>query len=506
MKAGRNDPCPCSSGKKYKKCCMEKDLDAEREGRVVVTAPTQLRQKTWADFEHLKENDLVDDDEFDEDEDEDEEPERFIDPRQISLFGEDEFPQDPQQSLELADVEFDIEEANERWEEFEAAGYEKKIAIFLITLQEKLLMNKDMAFEMLSTIYPKAIVKKDRERFTELINELKEKLPKVYESDAVSYLDWMIELAVIDSDHDDVISLLKELAPIADQHIDIFDEVVDRLAYHGYQASLFEAMKIAWENVEHSPEIVPWGINEFADRAVKFAVFEYFENHTGKANSTDPELIKNVKRFMSAMHMKNFTAFVQYVSGKVKGQWVLQDFDPKSTHPKSTSDKRPKRLARENLFYLSLEFLHYLRKEENIPFSKGQLAQQQLLEYFDQRFKGELFEDVGFLEKITSPGKNKPKKQPAPEHILCPDAATLNVFLARFLNFIKPEHYKLAATIELIPAWLRFLETRQLIEKDMHEKAIKEIKGILIGMILNIYDHAVTDPFLRQNLVRIWQV
>jgi uncharacterized protein YchJ len=25
-KVGRNDPCPCGSGKKYKKCCLGKDL------------------------------------------------------------------------------------------------------------------------------------------------------------------------------------------------------------------------------------------------------------------------------------------------------------------------------------------------------------------------------------------------------------------------------------------------------------------------------------------------
>ncbi len=31
-KVGRNDPCPCGSGKKYKKCCMEKDA---LSGRVV---------------------------------------------------------------------------------------------------------------------------------------------------------------------------------------------------------------------------------------------------------------------------------------------------------------------------------------------------------------------------------------------------------------------------------------------------------------------------------------
>ena len=26
-KVGRNDPCPCGSGKKYKNCCLDKDLN-----------------------------------------------------------------------------------------------------------------------------------------------------------------------------------------------------------------------------------------------------------------------------------------------------------------------------------------------------------------------------------------------------------------------------------------------------------------------------------------------
>jgi tetratricopeptide (TPR) repeat protein len=30
-KAGRNDPCPCGSGKKYKYCCLKKDEAAEHE-------------------------------------------------------------------------------------------------------------------------------------------------------------------------------------------------------------------------------------------------------------------------------------------------------------------------------------------------------------------------------------------------------------------------------------------------------------------------------------------
>jgi preprotein translocase subunit SecA len=30
-KVGPNDPCPCGSGKKYKKCCMQKDKSSGME-------------------------------------------------------------------------------------------------------------------------------------------------------------------------------------------------------------------------------------------------------------------------------------------------------------------------------------------------------------------------------------------------------------------------------------------------------------------------------------------
>ncbi len=36
MKTGRNTPCPCGSGKKYKKCCMRKDENVHREEQEVL--------------------------------------------------------------------------------------------------------------------------------------------------------------------------------------------------------------------------------------------------------------------------------------------------------------------------------------------------------------------------------------------------------------------------------------------------------------------------------------
>ncbi len=46
-KTGRNDPCPCGSGKKYKRCCLEKDeagASATREAaRAAVTTASPMQ-------------------------------------------------------------------------------------------------------------------------------------------------------------------------------------------------------------------------------------------------------------------------------------------------------------------------------------------------------------------------------------------------------------------------------------------------------------------------------
>jgi len=35
MKIGRNDPCPCGSGRKYKVCCLAKDQLRELEAAII---------------------------------------------------------------------------------------------------------------------------------------------------------------------------------------------------------------------------------------------------------------------------------------------------------------------------------------------------------------------------------------------------------------------------------------------------------------------------------------
>jgi tetratricopeptide (TPR) repeat protein len=52
IKIGRNDPCHCGSGQKYKRCCQEKDETAERTARAEVEAakPKPPPRRSLTDF------------------------------------------------------------------------------------------------------------------------------------------------------------------------------------------------------------------------------------------------------------------------------------------------------------------------------------------------------------------------------------------------------------------------------------------------------------------------
>lgn len=47
VKIGRNDPCPCGSGKKYKKCCLDKPFEPSPE----LLADFELGQRLVAEME-----------------------------------------------------------------------------------------------------------------------------------------------------------------------------------------------------------------------------------------------------------------------------------------------------------------------------------------------------------------------------------------------------------------------------------------------------------------------
>src|SRR5215210_6501231 len=184
MKVGRNDPCPCGSGKKYKKCCMDKDQAAERARPAL---PIQLPS---AGFEMASSSLL-------------EPPARPLDPRADAIYA--------------------------RWEEFQQQDYEGQIALFTRSLDEDLI-DDESAFEMLNTIYYDSVERDQRDRFDALARDLRDRLPEVYAYDASFYLGWQITNALVAGRMDAIPALAIEMAATAGKHLDQFMEVINMLA------------------------------------------------------------------------------------------------------------------------------------------------------------------------------------------------------------------------------------------------------------------------------------
>jgi hypothetical protein len=72
----------------------------------------------------------------------------------------------------------------------------------------------------------------------------------------------------------------------------------------------------------------------------------------------------------------------------------------------------------------------------------------------------------------------------------------LDRFLSGLLNFINPQHHKVVATFELMPAWLRFLLSRQLITTELLEETLHELKPLHLSL-LQFYSKYNGDPVLR---------
>lgn len=501
MKIGRNDPCHCGSGKKYKKCCLEKDEALERE-QAAQTEDTEFEDD---DDWHNEINDFDDEDfEMDEDEDFDE----FDDD------DEEDFDSDDDDDDELNDLEKVIPKRSPeviaaqdaRWNEFEAADDEGRVALFLKTLEEPELMDDDLAFDMLDKICTASLASGDRDRYDDLIKKLRERLPEVYSESAHYHLENLITNAVVAGRWQDVRTFALESADVADREIDTFNNVISQLAYHGQLQILLEITQRAWPKIKDSDEVTPWGIDEFAVQGANFVVFDYLTHGTAPF-ADDPELQQRLA-FFTKIEPQRFTEVFNIFSGRTARSWTMQDFDFKEYIQIVKNSKGKRRRQRHspgkrNLDDLSYEFFRYLHQHENFSYPKAELARYNIVKYLIKRYDGDLEEHESMLERALRGNRPKPRiKRRPPENILCPDRETLDRYLAGLMHFLNPQYYEVAATFEMVPAWLRFLEMRELIDHDLHRRTLLNLRELQEDVI-SLFESFREDPALVEAM-RNW--
>jgi hypothetical protein len=478
MKAGRNDACPCGSGKKYKKCCLGKDLVAAPAQPIVSSV---LRSATGP----LRANSV---------------------PATSSRSGLSSSPAQATKAPTPPPPPDPIaERGDRRWKEFESQSEDGRIAIFLETLEDAEVMSDSMAYEMLTVLHSDAAKRGDRPRFHELVGALRERRPSVFEQSAHFYLSWCISDALGENRLDAAASLTRELAARAGDDIDIFNRTAEALAYHGQLSLLVEAFRIALPSVRTSTNIVPWGVTRFMNMASDYEIFDYLER-TSSPDPADPVLFDRVTYFVKDPRAEYLAEILNDLTEKSGREQRVEDFSlrppPKKANDPWDEDEDEEEPedpdpAQRNLLRLIREFVGYMHREEGVPFPRGQLVRNDLDDYFLERHRGDLDPRPSMLEQALDPKRKRPKP-PRPAHPLCPERVTLEVFLARMMGGFNGLYYRAAAVFQAIPAWLRFLESRRLIDADIRQKVAKELLP-LHATLSKIWQSYLDDPALAHQ-------
>ncbi len=98
------------------------------------------------------------------------------------------------------------------------------------------------------------------------------------------------------------------------------------------------------------------------------------------------------------------------------------------------------------------------------------------------------------MEAALHPDRKLPKPPP-PIHPLCPERITLEVCLAGMMGFSNALYYRSAALFEIVPAWLRFLEFRGLIDAQTRAKVIANLLPLHVEL-LRTWEKFRDDPAL----------
>jgi SEC-C motif len=478
MNIGRNDLCHCGSGKKYKKCCLAKDEEAVRRDAAKPRAP--------------------------------------IPPQAIShdhdgshRSGDGNCPHVPPDLTFIPASEPDpyFEEWDERWEKFEAADYEEQIALFTQTLNSPPSplapalvagMDDEMAFRMLNELFFQTIKRDERDRFDALTESLRERDTRVYQENAEYILDWRITNALVSGRFDLAAALIRKLAPIAHLAFDTWNQVRERMAYYGQLPALIEAMRLSWPSIRESREIKPLAISEYRAQCAHLETLSYLQE-APEPQIENPAFQERLRFFMDEDENFNYaqqSLWIDCLVGRNNHPWTLDDFKIElHIQPQRNDEEILKTLLAgepnhglRNLSNLTAQFIHYLHKEEGTSYVKAELARDEIYTLIAKR-------------EMNRRRPGQARKRESPGNPLALSSQDLEARLELLLESLIPSPYKAAALMESAPAWMRFLESQQLIDADLCRRRLHDFEPIADNLIETL-DRDSTDPRISLALKR----
>lgn len=465
---GRNDPCPCGSGKKYKHCHMQIDREAAQQAEI--EAAQRAEEERLAELRERA---------------------KARKQEQSALALSDGF------DAEAGEGEGDpnIEYLDRMWEMFEQAEGDRKWEICEMGIDDQL-MDGEEVFEFFIVLHRDALERGLERRFVQLVARLREQCFDAYQAEIANLFQWAFPF-LSPSERDTFLpDFIQDLIADGPNKIEPFLNVVDMLAILGESAVYTQVVRATQETVK-SAELFEWAIDIYHAQYLDTFLFEYLDT-TPAEERRNPERVAD---FIASLPTPEdiaedeFTAYLRRLAGE-RSSWTQDDFPVRTS---GRADARIPDTTVEHLVQLSQEFLAHLRWEKGIPFVKGELATKELRRFLANQ------EISAPARRSKGKKRRKSPNEPLPAAVLplCPDREQLDRSLYGVMSFFGYQPYKGLAIMEIIPAWLQFLEERGLIDSEAHAASRRSL-GDLAEQVQIYAKNEALGPQLIENLALAW--
>jgi hypothetical protein len=461
MKIGRNDPCPCGSGRKYKHCCLARDEEAER-------AAAKQREEMLREAAAFG-------DAF--------APAPFPPAATPPAFVPPAFVPPPRAPLDLA--------RDELFEEFEETDPADVPALFHRALAMPDLLDGEMANLLITAVRGHA----GPAAADALIAELRDRAPDVYAEEEAVFLEWQFVDALAAGQTDTLEPLGLALTELVGSDLDIFLPILDRVIYHGYLPLVVEMMRRAWPDVRDSKNLFEWSIEEFGSRSRDMMIYSHLIADP-ELRADAPALLADLAHF-PPIAPERLAEALALLQGRAERTWSLADFVFARGKKRKTSDP-----ASANLNDLLLSFFGEQLRTNGSAALRAELAIRGFYQYTVERQAGELEDTGDFFGERPRGARRTPQR--ATRHPLRPDRDTYDVYAARLMDFLSERYHQVAVLVELTPAWLEFLAVRGLLTEDERRETLLELRGLLPAMA-SLFESRSDGALLWANVATGWE-
>jgi hypothetical protein len=411
MKVGRNAPCPCGSGKKYKKCCLPKE-----ESRRAAFAMASTRE---------------------------------IDQRRSVEQQQPAPPAKPQETKTEAQEQTEEEKYWIRfWDDFKKAQLDQKLALAREAIKQRDDFDGEWAFELVSSL-EEPLRKAERvPELEELLDLIATRRPQAYEEEGGWLSLCRVENALLLPSLDLRTPLL-ELAPRAARVIDPFFSLIARLMYHGKDDDLIATLELAWIHLRDSDQVLSRGKEELRGIMLWLLLDRHLDSRP-TMSPDDPDFLKATEPYRKDEGRPWWDLAIEQRAGRRGSDWQQQDFNPLQNRDGFN----------ERVFLLSVELATELHGRWEWPRPKAELVREQIFHFLLDR------------GAETTKERKKPKKKGAATNasdsspfcsLLRPKHA--RQFMHEQLNSGYGYPHKAAAFSQALPLWLQFLNERGLLDE-----------------------------------------